>query len=131
MKTKLGFLALLFCAAAARAELQTNLFLNQAIPDGDKAGMASTITLNGELGSISSLQVNLHISGSYTGDLYAYLVHDTGFSVLLNRVGVAPGNSLGFNDPGLNVTFSDTAANGDIHYYRPVKGSVNEIDSPE
>lgn len=128
MKSPIALLAFLLGLATARANLQTNLVLNEAIPDGDKAGMASTITLSGELGAISSLQVNLNISGTYNGDLYAYLVHDTGFSVLLNRVGVAPGNSLGFNDPGLNVTFSDTAANGDIHLSRP-EGSA-ALSSP-
>ena len=92
--------------------------LNQAIPDGDPAGLASTIHISGESGWANSLQVDLNISGTYNGDLYAYLVHDGGFSVLLNRVGRTSNNDLGYGDGGLNVTFADGAANGDIHNYR-------------
>lgn len=38
--------------------------------------------------------VTLNLSGSYNGDIYAYLSHGSGFSVLLNRTGRGAGNSL-------------------------------------
>lgn len=50
-------------------------------------------------------------------DLYAYLVHGSGFSVLLNRVGRTAGDGFGSGDAGMNVTLDDSAANGDIHLY--------------
>ena len=31
--------------------------------------------------------MTLNLSGGWNGDLYAYLVHNSGFAVLLNRVG--------------------------------------------
>lgn len=70
----------------------------------------------------------LTTSGEYNVDLYAYLRHETGFSVLLNRVGVAAGDVYGYADGGLDVQLTDTAANGDIHLYQTV--SAPESGSP-
>ena len=41
----------------------------------------------------------------YNGDLFAYLVHDTNFCVLLNRVGRSAANADGYPDSGFNITF--------------------------
>ena len=40
--------------------------------------------------------------------------------MLLNRVGRTASNPVGFADSGLDVSFDDAAANGDIHVYRAV-----------
>ena len=58
------------------------------IPDGNLTGWSDTRTLSGApSGPITNVSVTLDLSGGWNGDLYAYLVHDSGFAVLLNRVG--------------------------------------------
>lgn len=102
--------------------------LNLAIPDANPVGIANTLQgLSGEVGYITNVEVTLNISGGYNGDLYAYLSHSTGFSVLLNRTGRTAGNPFGYADAGFSVTFSDAALT-DIHVYggnggAPVSGT--------
>lgn len=86
------------------------------IPDGDLSGWTDVRTVDvGLTGQyITGLRVSLDISGGYNGDLYGYLVHDTGFSVLLNRVGVGSGNAFGYGDPGFDITLHSSGF-GDIH----------------
>ncbi len=87
------------------------------IPDGPLTGWTDTRTLSGApSGPITDVSVTLNLSGGWNGDLYAYLVHDTGFAVLLNRVGRGVGNSAGYGDAGMNVTLSDSAL-VNIHSY--------------
>ena len=98
----------------------TNIFqnVNKVIPDGLLTGVSDTrqLTFAGPgMASITDVQVFLTIDGGYNGDFYAYLVHDTGFSVLLNRVGRTSANSLGYSDAGMDVLFSDFG--NDIHRY--------------
>jgi subtilisin-like proprotein convertase family protein len=88
------------------------------IPDGDAGGWSDTRTISTSFTSIQSVTVNLNISGGYNGDLYVYLAHESGFSVLLNRVGKTSGNSFGYGDAGFNITLSDLAGvTTDIHSY--------------
>ena len=67
------------------------------------------------------MNVTLTISGigaMVNGDIHAYLTHETGISILLNRTGFRSGTFLGYDDNGFsNVTLDDSAANG-IHVYR-------------
>ncbi len=87
------------------------------IPDGNVTGWSDTRTLSGiSLVQIADVDVTLHLSGGYNGDLYAYLVHDSGFTVLLNRVGATAGNHYGYSDAGMNITLSDQAST-DVHLY--------------
>src|SRR5262245_16570093 len=59
-----------------------------SIPDGLATGVSDTRTINGSvIAEISSITVDLDISGQFNGDLYGYLQHDAGFSVLLNSAG--------------------------------------------
>jgi subtilisin-like proprotein convertase family protein len=96
--------------------------VNQAIPDGLLSGLSDTRTLSlPGMVSITDVQVSLTISGGFNGDYYAYLTHGTGFSVLLNRPGRTTTNPLGYADSGLDVTFSDLAAD-DVHLYQDVVG---------
>src|SRR3954468_13772806 len=96
----------------------TNFTAGVSIPDSTPAGVTSSITVGTPIRSILSLQVNLQIQGNFNGELYAYLVHGPGYSVLLNRPGRRVADSLGYADPGINVTFDDAATNGDVHVYR-------------
>jgi len=109
-------------AANAAIEYQGAVTVNQLIPDGSASGLASTINVSLPGGQIvaGSLSVTLNVSGTYNGDLYAYLTHGSGFAVLLNRVGSSATDGLGYGDSGLNVQFSDSAANGNIHTYQQV-----------
>jgi hypothetical protein len=72
----------------------------------------------GEGLTIADLNVSLHLLSGYNGDLYAYLVHGSGFSVLLNRPGRTASNSYGYADATLDVVLDDDATNGDIHLYQ-------------
>lgn len=112
-------LAIAVCIATAQTSV-TNTFanINKVIPDGQPTGLSDTenLTFGPGFNSISSLQVTLTIANGYNGDFYAYLVHDGGFSVLLNRVGRTATDSLGYSDTGMNVTFSDSG--NDIHNYQ-------------
>jgi hypothetical protein len=89
-----------------------------AIPDGSSIGWSDTRLIDdwGSGLSIADVSVTLHIVGGYNGDFYAYLTHDTGFAVLLNRVGRTESDAFGYADPGVNVTLWDGAAT-DIHLY--------------
>ena len=87
------------------------------IPDNNLSGWVDSRTVNTAGNSISSLSVTLHLNGDWNGDLYAYLAHDNGFTVLLNRVGRGTGNTLGYDDSGMNAVFSAAEGLGDIHKY--------------
>lgn len=107
-------------ALAARADITiTTNRVGGMVPDNNLSGWADTLTVSGFSGyTVSDVNVLLDLSGGWNGDLYAYLVHDTGFSVLLNRVGVTGSSAAGFGDAGLNITLDDAAvANGNIHSY--------------
>jgi subtilisin-like proprotein convertase family protein len=114
----------LLSVAVAQGQYVTNstsTSVNVAIPDGSPIGLVSTSDLSGLPGVISSVAVNLDITGGFNGDFYAYLVGPSGeFTVLLNRVGVTTGNAFGYGDSGLNITFAD--GNPNIHTY--------QLDSP-
>lgn len=122
---KLLLMGLLALPTAVRAQLvYTFTGINAAIPDGDATGLVNVQEINDAPGfNISDLNVTLNISGTglggFNGDLYVTLQHDSGYTVLLNRVGARTGASYGYGDSGLGVTFDD-AASGDVHIYRQV-----------
>src|SRR5258706_15751949 len=94
MKKILMILALLAALARpAQADFYNSTYSfgfanNGNIPDGSMIGMQDTRTVSGvTFNSISDVDVRLTISGSWNGDLYGYLVHDGGFTILLNRLG--------------------------------------------
>ena len=120
MITRAIILPLLLLGGASQASIQLSQTDNQLVPDGSPTGLAKSFTISGQAGTVEDLTVNLDITGTWNGDLYAYLSHGTGFAVLLNRVGSTPTDIYGYGDSGLNVTFSDNAANGNIHYYQQV-----------
>jgi len=84
------------------------------IPDNDDNGISTSQTITADFRTIGSVSVNFATTGGWNGDLYAYLTHDSGISILLNRPGKTAGNPSGSDNSGFNVTFSDAAA-ADIH----------------
>lgn len=101
---------------------------NVAIPDNSTSGPHETVTFNTGITSITDIQVRLDIVGAAAddGDYYAYLRdNQTGtLAVLLNRVGRTPQQPYGSAAAGMDVTFTQTAANGDIHYNAPLSGGA-------
>jgi subtilisin-like proprotein convertase family protein len=102
----------------------TNQFsgVNKVIPDGSAMGIADTRRIIAPgISTITDLQVQLTIEGGVNGDLYCYLVHDTGFVVLVNRPGRSAENPVGYEDGGFNATFTSQATN-DFHCYQECTG---------
>lgn len=91
----------------------------EAIPDGNPVGVTHDFTVSGATeGSIYDVQVSLDITGGFNGDLYAYLVSPQGWTaILLNRVGVTSGNSIGYGDTGFDTTLDGLTGN-DAHFYQ-------------
>jgi subtilisin-like proprotein convertase family protein len=131
-----GLLALP-CFARGQALITHTYSVNSAVPDGDPNGFSDTRSIVTSQTEIRDVNVTLDISGLGTyggsnGDLYVYLTHQAGFSVLLNRPGRRSGSSMGYDDSGLGaVTFDDAAANGDVHSYRfTLSGNHDTASSP-
>ena len=124
MKTKLflaGLTGLLLLAPSAGAALLTygSGPLNAGIPDANVNGYQHTLTVSGQTDPdhvVSDVNVKLNFSGGYNGDLYVYLSHGSGFSVLLNRVGRTGANPFGYGDAGFMITLDD-GAGPDLHNY--------------
>lgn len=120
MKKILSLLAAVFTAGRVAATvvpgtISTNWTGSQIIPDNNASGVA--FTFNVAAGSplvVTNVTVGLQISGGWNGDLYAYLTHGSGFSVLLNRLGSTSANPGGSGVSGMNVEFSDSYLT-DIH----------------
>jgi subtilisin-like proprotein convertase family protein len=97
-----------------------------ALPDGDLSGLALNTNLTGLSGSIANATVSLNISGGFNGDLYLYLAGPSGgFVTLLNRVGVARGNAVGYSDTGFNLKFDDSTSFENIHFYQNSSYTLN------
>src|SRR5690242_4320481 len=85
-------MALPASAAVYTFDFNSGLPNGGVIPDANPTGWSDTrnVDWNGQFGSgswnITDVNVVLNVSGGYNGDLYAYLVHGSGFAVLLNRV---------------------------------------------
>jgi subtilisin-like proprotein convertase family protein len=91
---------------------------NRLVPDGNAAGLSDVRNVNSAIGTITSLKVNLKLTGEFNGDLYGYVRHSSGFTVLLNRSGTTSGTATGYADSGFDVTFQTGAVNGDVHLYQ-------------
>ena len=69
------------------------------------SGVASSEIVSTPIAYITGLKVSLKLTGTWNGDLYCFLTHSSGYTVLLNRVGRRSGSSIGYSDEGFNVTF--------------------------
>ena len=115
--------AVLATVVAANATIYTTNwstgFANGGVvPDNNFSGWSDTRTVSTmPAGTFTGLSVDLQLTGGWNGDLYAYLVHSTGFSVLLDRVGmgVSGVGSYGYGDAGMNVNLASTGTS--IHQY--------------
>lgn len=133
MKRLLPILALLPLAAASASTTYTGTWnVSTVIPDNDDAGYTDThnVSVVG-ITQIESVTVDLSFTGGWNGDLYAYLVHNSGIAVLLNRPGRSAGASFGAGSSGMIVTLDDNAS-ADIHTaIRMSGGSVAGIFQPD
>jgi subtilisin-like proprotein convertase family protein len=130
--SKLGIFALMAFFAittdlSVHAQLsQTNVFngIHQAVPDGNASGLSDRRIVSSSITELSRVRVKLRIAGEFNGDLYGYVRQitptKTNFCILLNRPGRTTSDPFGYDDTGLDVTFDDTASNGDIHRYQGV-----------
>ncbi|MGA4644059.1 PEP-CTERM sorting domain-containing protein [Limisphaera sp. 4302-co] len=97
--------------------------VQNAIPDGDLAGLADAHLLPPGPAPIESITVTLALSpaagGGFLGDLFVSLTRlETGYTVLLNRPGRSSRRPFGYSDGvPVRITFDDEAAY-DIHKYR-------------
>ncbi len=113
-------------AAAAPPLLQgqiteTHTFTtNRVVPDGNASGLHDVRSISSAIGQIAGVKVRFKLNGEFNGDLYGYVRHASGFSVLLNRPGKTASNAAGYDDSGFDVTFATSGASGDIHTYRTV-----------
>jgi len=112
-------IALVALAQTAQADFSQTFTVNAGIPDGSLVGWSDTRAVPVQPGNTLDVNVTLNLGGGWNGDLYAYLVHNTGFAVLLNRVGRETGNKAGYGDAGMNVKLDDQATRlYDIHFYQ-------------
>jgi subtilisin-like proprotein convertase family protein len=83
-----------------------------AIPDNSPSGWSDTRTVSTMPGgTLQGVAVNLQLSSGWVGDLYAYLVSDTGFAVLLDRVGT-PGLTYGYGAATWDITLANDGFSG-------------------
>ncbi len=103
------------------------------VPDGNLNGWADARVLKGLTENvIADVNVRLDLAGGWNGDLYAYLTHDTGFAVLLNRVGRSASQPMGYGDAGFGpaaqgVSFTlDDQADHNVHVYQESGYALND-----
>jgi hypothetical protein len=96
-------------------------------PDPSAAGVSHSRSVVSSIGFLTDVNVSFTLSnefagGAYNGDYFVSLTHETGFAVLLNRVGKradsSPAEQFGYSDNGFRITLDDQASNGDVHQYR-------------
>ena len=120
-------LALATGASAAMVFPDSGLASPLAIADHDATGILRTLEISGLATSTTyTVDVALNIQGrgygGYVGDVYAYLAHQSPsgeyrMTVLLNRPGRSASLLSGYDNTGVNITVSDSAAH-DIHTYQ-------------
>jgi hypothetical protein len=116
MKPFLSILAAAFCPFSAEAAvvMPSTYVIDAEVPDNSIVGLSDTRTLSSTITSITSVNVVLTMSGGWAGDIFAYLVHGGGFSVLLNRPGKSLDQPAGSDASRIEVSFTDDSL-ADIH----------------
>lgn len=106
--------------------------LGQVIPDNNPSGVAYALDFGATGLEISDLQVSFNISGGWSGDLYAYLSHGSGFAVLLNRVGTVKIGDDGYSTLGFDIVLQPATTHSgltDIHNVpSPTTGGSYQAD---
>lgn len=107
--------SLFLAAGSALAQSIHDWTPGTTVPDNNPVGIADSRNIDFDPAAvITGLEVRLHLTGGWNGDIFGSLVHDTGFTVLLNRPGNTASNPGGSASSGMNLTFIDSAAT-DIH----------------
>lgn len=88
--------------------------INAPVPDNSSVGMSDVRLLNVDIPEITEVTVTLNVTGGWGGDFFAYVVHSSGYTVLLNRIGRSSTDLLGNAASGLQLTFTDSALT-DVH----------------
>jgi hypothetical protein len=90
--------------------------ISQPIYDYPSPGLAYPLSFSQPgIAQITDISVTFTTVGGWNGDLYAYLSHGNGLSVLLNKVGASAADPDGFAASGFtNITLSFSATT-DIH----------------
>ncbi len=124
--------------ATATIVVSQDWSVNQALPDGNPAGLAVSQTFSGLYegvanAGIDNVAVNLTISGGYNGDLYGYLTlqnaNGTYTAILLNRVGRNDASGFGSAASGFdNITLVGAGVYQNIHDATPVSGGTYLAD---
>jgi uncharacterized protein (TIGR03382 family) len=126
----LGGFAVTSSLPAATTITQT-FTVNTTVPDNNDTGLADYRNISAPgLTVIESVTVGLNFTGGWNGDLYVHLVHNSGFSVLLNRPGRTSGNPDGAGSSGMTILLDDTALS-DIHTAMPNTGTVAATYQPD
>jgi subtilisin-like proprotein convertase family protein len=106
---------LLGCGVASATTVISETWeIGATVPDHSTLGWSDTRYIESTAGSILDVQVHLKISGGFNGDLYAYLAHESGFAILLNRPGRTAANPDGSFTTGIDAVFA-SAAGLDAH----------------
>lgn len=126
----LTVIAMLPCSVHAASTVNYTYTVNTPVPDNSSLGLTNTQHVTTAITSISEVTVQLSMSGGWSGDMYAYLTHDGGFSVLLNRPGRSLDNLDGSGTIDLTVILADSAAS-DIHTGIPNLDSVSGTFQPD
>ena len=120
----LGVLAAQSVATASTTWTSPTWNVSTVIPDNDEVGLSDTHTVAiPQINQIENVAVTVLVTGGWNGDLYAYLVHDSGFAVLLNRPGRSLANPDGSATQSMAVRFEDSATL-DIHTGLPMSGGL-------
>jgi subtilisin-like proprotein convertase family protein len=128
------YLLMLLPLTGQATTLTQGLTVNAPIPDNSAVGITSTMSVVTTITSITSVEVNLDLSGlqtgGWSGDIYAYLIHGSGFSVLLNRTGRSLASPDGNGNNSLLLTLNDLAAT-DVHMAAPLTGALSGTFQPD
>lgn len=104
--------------------------LDTVIPDNNLNGVVFNGTISGN-SKITDVKVGLNITGGYNGDLFGYLVHSSGYAVLLDRVGrgtTGDLSSYGYTTGGMNVYLHDSASLNIHSVMNPASGAEYVAD---
>jgi subtilisin-like proprotein convertase family protein len=118
-------------SSSAATTITETFTVNTTVPDNSDTGLADYRNISAPgLTEIESITVGLSFTGGWNGDLYAHLVHGSGFSVLLNRPGRTSGNPDGAGSSGMTILLDDTALS-DIHTAMPTVGLATGTYQPD
>lgn len=119
----LAILAAATISARAATTASGTYLVNADVPDASAIGLSSTQQFSSSITVITGLEIGIHIAGGWAGDLYAYLSHEGGIAVLLNRPGRSLAQPDGSGAGDLVLLFRDGAPT-DVHTGLPASGAV-------